>query len=129
MFHTMLQVFYLDFVYICNGFQVFFRCFFASVSEAYFKCFTCLRAYVASVVSGCFKSRSGVAHRMRVENERGESGPRTQSGGTGNVRAVRAPCGCTKRRHERGPWSAGVRGKRSATQASLDVQALALLNN
>jgi hypothetical protein len=35
---------------------------FASVSDACFKCFICLQImYVASVASGCFKSRSGVA--------------------------------------------------------------------
>jgi hypothetical protein len=32
-----------------------------SVSYACFKCFICLQTYVASVASGCFKSRSGVA--------------------------------------------------------------------
>ena len=35
--------------------------FFASVSDTYFKRFICLQMYVASVVSECFKSRSGVA--------------------------------------------------------------------
>jgi hypothetical protein len=39
---------------------VFHVCF-SSVSEAYFKCFNCLQTYVATVVFGCFKSRSGVA--------------------------------------------------------------------
>ena len=44
----------------CNGFLsascVFFKCF-----GACFKCFIYVRTYVASIVSGCFKSRSGVA--------------------------------------------------------------------
>ena len=37
------------------------KCFsgvFASISDACFKCFICLQTYVASVASGCFKSRS-----------------------------------------------------------------------
>jgi hypothetical protein len=44
----------------CSCFQVFFRCF-STVSDACVNCFICLQTYVASVVSGCFKSRSGVA--------------------------------------------------------------------
>ena len=43
-----------------NGFQV-FLCVFASVSDACFKYFICLRMYVASVAPRCCKSRSGVA--------------------------------------------------------------------
>jgi hypothetical protein len=42
MFHTMLQVFYFDVAYVCNGFQVFFSRVFASVSRTCFKCFICL---------------------------------------------------------------------------------------
>ena len=40
-----------------------FKCFmcFLSDSDACLKRFTCLRTYAASVVSGCFKSRSDVA--------------------------------------------------------------------
>jgi hypothetical protein len=57
----MLQVFYLDVAYVCNDFQVFF----ASISDACFKCIICLQMYVVSVVSECFKSKSGVAHGMR----------------------------------------------------------------
>jgi hypothetical protein len=34
---------------------------FVTVLDACVKCFICLQTYVASVVSGCFKSRSGVA--------------------------------------------------------------------
>ena len=39
---------------------------FVSVSDARLKCFICLILYVATVASECFKSRSGVAHGMRV---------------------------------------------------------------
>ena len=59
-FRRMLQVFYLDVAYVCNGFKC-FSCIFASVSYACFKCFICLQIYIASVASGCFKSRSDVA--------------------------------------------------------------------
>jgi hypothetical protein len=41
-----------------------FKCFsgvFSSVSKACFKCFNCLQTYVATVVFGCLKTRSGVA--------------------------------------------------------------------
>jgi hypothetical protein len=61
----MLQVFYLDVVYVCNGFQAFFWCFFASVSKA---CFICFQTYVVSVASGYFKNRSGVEHGMHMGN-------------------------------------------------------------
>ena len=54
----MLQVFYLDVAYVCNGFRA-FSGFFASVSEVC-KCFICLQTYIATVASGCFKSKSGV---------------------------------------------------------------------
>jgi hypothetical protein len=59
-FTHMLEMFYVDVAYVCNGFKCFFR-FFASVSDASFKCFICLHTYIASIVFGCFKSRSGVA--------------------------------------------------------------------
>jgi hypothetical protein len=39
-----------------------FQVFSGNVSDACFKCFICLQTYVASVVSGCLKSRSGVAY-------------------------------------------------------------------
>ena len=55
MFHTYLQVFYLDVVYVLHGFQVFYGCF--------CNCFICLQTYVASVASGCFKNKSDVASR------------------------------------------------------------------
>jgi hypothetical protein len=47
MFHTMLQVFYFDVAYVCNGFQVFFSRVFASVSRTCFKCFICLFCLLA----------------------------------------------------------------------------------
>jgi hypothetical protein len=40
-FTHMLKVFYLDVVYVCNGFQVFISVF-VSVSSTCFKCFICL---------------------------------------------------------------------------------------
>jgi hypothetical protein len=43
-------------------FSSMFQVCFLSVLEAYFKCFNCLQTYVATVVFGCFKSRSGVAY-------------------------------------------------------------------
>ena len=64
-----LQVFHLDVAYVCNGFQL-FSDIFASVSDACLKCFNCLLLYAATVASGHFKSRSGVAHRMRVGDGR-----------------------------------------------------------
>ena len=60
-----LQVFHVYVVYVCNGFQVFSGVF-ASVSYDCFKCFIYLLLYVVTVASGCFSSRSGVAHGMRV---------------------------------------------------------------
>jgi hypothetical protein len=56
----MLHGSYLDIAYGCNGFQVVSDVF-SSVLEACFKCFNCLQTYVAIVVFGCLKSRSGVA--------------------------------------------------------------------
>jgi hypothetical protein len=52
-------VFYLNVAYVLQWFQVFSDVF-ASVLNACFKCFICLQTYVTSVVSGCFKSKSGV---------------------------------------------------------------------
>jgi hypothetical protein len=46
MFHTYVASVYIDVAYACNGFQVFFRCFFASVPKACLKCFICLQTYV-----------------------------------------------------------------------------------
>jgi hypothetical protein len=55
--------------------------------------------YVASVVSGCFKSGSGVAHGMRVKSGRGASGLRARPCvGTGDVGVVeRCPGGAGPR--------------------------------
>jgi hypothetical protein len=57
MFHTYVAS-VMDVAYVCNGFQVFLGVF-ANISNSCFKCFICLHMYVASVVSECFKSRSG----------------------------------------------------------------------
>ena len=43
---------------------------FVSVSHVCYKCFICLLLYVATVASGCFKSRSDIAHGMRVGSGR-----------------------------------------------------------
>jgi hypothetical protein len=67
------QVFHTSVASVVSGrciclqwFSIVFRVFFASVLDTCFKCFICLLLYVAIIVSGCFKSRSSVAHRMRV---------------------------------------------------------------
>jgi hypothetical protein len=52
------------FIWMLCMFYMVFKCLLgvsASVSDAYFVCFICLRTYVASVAFGCFKSRPGVA--------------------------------------------------------------------
>jgi hypothetical protein len=48
-FIRMLQVFYLDVAYVCNGFQAFFRCS-ASVSDVCYKCFSCYERIFVSVL-------------------------------------------------------------------------------
>jgi hypothetical protein len=58
-------VFYLFVAYGCNGFQVFSGVFFKCL-RSMFQVFICLRMYVATVVFGCFKSRSGVASLLLV---------------------------------------------------------------
>ena len=45
--------------YLSPMFHLFFYTYVASVSDACLKCFICLLLYVASVASGCFKSKSG----------------------------------------------------------------------
>jgi hypothetical protein len=60
-----LQVFHLDVAYVYNCFKCFSDVF-ISVSGAYFKCFIYFFLYVATIASGCFKSRLGVAHGIRV---------------------------------------------------------------
>jgi hypothetical protein len=73
-------------------FVVVFKCFsgvFASVSDACFKCLIYLLLYVVTVASGYFKSRSGVAHGIRVGSGRrrgrrsGQRGRRP--GGAGHI--------------------------------------------
>jgi hypothetical protein len=76
-----------------------FRCF-LNVLEVCFKCFIYLQTYIASVVSECFKSRSGVAHGMHVERGH-EQSPRV-------VRRARALHGRAKR----------MRGCRSASTSA-----------
>jgi hypothetical protein len=44
----------------CNDFSSVFRCFYKCF-RCMFQMFFCLYTYVANVLSGCFKSRSGVA--------------------------------------------------------------------
>ena len=80
----MLQVFYLDVVYVLQWVSSVFQVFFASVSDACFKCFICLFLYVASVASECFRSRLGVAHGMYVEARGCASAPCT-----GDIRVAR----------------------------------------
>jgi hypothetical protein len=58
--HIYCKCFILMLRIFCNDFQVFLAVF-ASVSDTYFRCFICLQTYVASVASGCFKSRFNVA--------------------------------------------------------------------
>jgi hypothetical protein len=118
----MLQVFYLDVAYVCNGFQVFFMC---NVSNACFKCFICLETYVSNAASERFESISGVTHvatgptfcshqlqllgrrRAGTNGGGGTSGPRAWSSGAGDVRAARAPCGRAKRRRGKGVLARG----------------------
>jgi hypothetical protein len=50
-------------------FAIVFKCFsivFVSVLDTCFTCFTCILLYVATVISGCFKSRSGITHGMHM---------------------------------------------------------------
>ena len=65
--YVCLQVFHLHAAYVYNGFSMFLGIF-ASVLDICFKCFIDLLLYVATVAYVCFKSRSGVAHGMRVES-------------------------------------------------------------
>jgi hypothetical protein len=64
--YVCLQGFHLDVAYVCNDFQMFFTCFsqvfqmlVLSVSFVFF-------LYVATIVCGCFKSRSSIAYEIRV---------------------------------------------------------------
>jgi hypothetical protein len=71
--HT-VQVFYLDVVYVFNGFQLLLQVFQMHVLSVSFFIFVCCICCIRM-----FQSRSGVAHRMRVGSERGRD---------------RSPCGC-----------------------------------
>ena len=64
-FHLDVAKVDLDITYVCNGFQVFLGIFFKCFRRM-FQVFHLCSLYVATVASGCFKSRSGVAHGMRV---------------------------------------------------------------
>ena len=52
-------------IYFAIAFHVFLGVF-TSVLDVCFKCFICLRTYVANVSSKCFKSRSGVVYVAMV---------------------------------------------------------------
>ena len=72
-FHVFYTYVCKCFIWMLHMFAIVFKYFsgvLASVSNAYFKCFICLLLYVATAASGCFKSRSGVTHEMRVESGR-----------------------------------------------------------
>jgi hypothetical protein len=58
-FIWMLHIFHTYVACVLFGCCVFQVCF-SSVSEACFKCFNCPQTYVATIVFGCFKSRSGI---------------------------------------------------------------------
>jgi hypothetical protein len=45
---------------------IYFLGIFINASDTCFRCFICLLLYVATIVFGCFKSKSGVAHGIRV---------------------------------------------------------------
>jgi hypothetical protein len=74
---------------------------------------------VLAVASGCFKSRSGVAHGMSVGSGRGCVQPTPvvwwrgqRPDGVGNVRSAWAPRGLAKHRRasvSTGAWSVGAR--------------------
>jgi hypothetical protein len=67
---------------------------FLQVFQSMFQVFQLSSTYVASVMSGCLKSRSGVAYVvMRVRSGGDTSDSRTRSGGLDGVRAVRASVG------------------------------------
>jgi hypothetical protein len=68
--HWILQVFYLNVPYVCNGFSSVFSRVLASVSHKCLKCFICLLLYVPSIASGFLKV-DRVLQGMRVGNERG----------------------------------------------------------
>jgi hypothetical protein len=80
MFHTYIARVLSRYCICLQWFPSVSLCVFLQVfQKACFECFTCLQMYVAVVASECFKSRSGVAHRISVGN------------GMVDVRAARAP--------------------------------------
>ena len=117
-FIWMLPMFYM--VFKC------FSCIFASVSYACFKCFICLQIYIASVASGCFKSRSGVAHvAMCMRSEGVASGPHAWSSGIGPAWACETQArtrACWRERGRASAWetkcSAGVQTRRLSGRPS-----------
>ena len=85
MFHLFFHMYVASvFIWMLHMFHTYVACvlliccvclqWFSSVSDACFKCFICLQTYVASIAPGCFKSRSDVAHEIRVK--RGYQRPR-----------------------------------------------------
>jgi hypothetical protein len=62
MFHTYIVIVLFRCCVYLQWLSSVFSVFFASVSGVYFNCFICLLMYAASVTSGCFKNRSGIAH-------------------------------------------------------------------
>jgi hypothetical protein len=82
--------------YIC--FTHMLKCFvwmlrmFAIVFKYFCKCFICFLLYTVSIAFRCFKSRSGVAHRMCVGRGEGASGP-ARARDASDVQAVQAPHG------------------------------------
>jgi hypothetical protein len=63
-----------------------FLWYFASVFRRTLQMFQLFRMYVASTSSGCYKSRSGVAHVViRMRSGGGASGPRAWSGNASDV--------------------------------------------
>ena len=61
---------YKCFIWMLRLFAMIFKCF-LSVSDICFKCLIYLQMYIVSLASRYFKSRSDVAHEIRVESMRG----------------------------------------------------------
>jgi len=88
----------VSYVFFCmlqllHMFVMVFKCFsgvFASVSDACFKCFIYFLLYVATVVSVCFKSRSDVAHVIRMGSTGGMNDVRGSAGPV-RVRSLASP--------------------------------------
>jgi hypothetical protein len=72
----------------------YFSSIFASVLDVCFKCFICLFfLYVATIVFGYFKSRSGVAHEMHVATWEEAGGVDDVQGGVGDIQSGAGPGG------------------------------------